>query len=211
MAEPVRVVLCDDHAMFRSGLRRILAEEEGLEVVGEAGTAEEAGQLVVEHRPDVLVLDLGLPDENGLVVISRVRQSVPPVQILVLTMENDLLYVRKALAAGAAGYLLKEAADVELVAAVRTLAAGRPYVDPSLGAALAGAAAEETAGPLAELSPRERETLRLIALGHTNQEISEALHVSIRTVESHRNHIHQKLGVRNRAQLVRLAQEAGLC
>jgi two-component system response regulator NreC len=212
LGKPIRVALCDDHAMVRSGLRRILAEEPDIEVAGEAGTAEQAVELARRTRPDVLVMDLGLPGASGIAATGRVRQASPDTAVLVLTAHNDVVYLRRAFAAGATGYLLKEAADIELVQAVRTVASGRQYVDPTLGAAAlhVGAGPDRPAGPGGQLSERELEVLRGIARGHTNAEIAAALYVSVRTVETHRAHIQQKLGARTRAELVERARTAHL-
>lgn len=212
MTDRVRVALCDDHAVVRSGLARIIADEADLEVVGEAGSAEEAVRLAVAQQPDVFVMDLGLPDASGVEATRRVREANPDTRVLVLTVHDDVAYLRKAFEAGASGYLVKEAADVELVEAVRIVAAGGRYVHPTLGAALLAPEPERArpSGPGGELSDREVEVLRLIALGHTQADISEQLYISVRTVESHRSHIHQKLGLRNRADLVAFARQAGL-
>ncbi len=212
MAERVRVALCDDHAVVRSGLARILADEADLEVVGQTGTAEAAVRLAGAEHPDVFVMDLGLPDASGIDATRRVREASPDTRVLVLTVHDDVAYLRKAFDAGAAGYLVKEAADVELVEAVRAVAAGGRYVHPILGAALLAPEAEHPhpGGPGGELSTREVEVLRLIALGHTQADIAEQLYISARTVESHRAHIHQKLGLRTRADLVHFARQAGL-
>lgn len=212
MADRLRVALCDDHAVVRSGLARILAAEADLDVVGQAGTAAEAVRLAGEAHPDVFVMDLGLPDATGIDATRRVREASPETRVLVLTVHDDVAYLRKAFDAGAAGYLVKEAADVELVEAVRTVAAGGRYVHPLLGAALLAPEADEPrpGGPGGELSAREVEVLRLIALGHTQADIADQLYISTRTVESHRAHIHQKLGLRTRADLVRFARQAGL-
>ena len=212
MGAVVRVALCDDHAVVRSGLARILAAEADFEVVGEAGTAEEAVRLATAQHPDVLVMDLGLPDANGIEATGRVREASPATRILVLTVHDDVAYLRKAFDAGATGYLIKEAADLELVEAVRKVAAGGRYVHPLLGAALLTPEPEHPrpSGPGGELSDREMEVLRLIALGHTQADIAERLYISVRTVESHRAHIHQKLGLRTRADLVAFARQAGL-
>jgi two-component system, NarL family, response regulator NreC len=210
--KPIRVALCDDHVMVRSGLHRILAEEPGIEVIGEAGTAGEAVELARRARPCVLLMDLGLPGASGLAATSQVRQASPGTFVLVLTAYNDVVYLRRAFAAGASGYLLKEAADIDLVQAVRTVASGRQYVHPTLGAAAMHleTGSEFTAGPGGRLSERELEVLRGIALGHTNAEIARALHVSVRTVETHRRHIQQKLGRSTRAELVERARSAHL-
>ena len=212
MADLVRIALCDDHAVVRSGLRHILDAEADLEVVGEAGSAAEAVDVATAARPDVFVMDLGLPDRNGIAATADICAVSPDTRVLVLTVHDDVAYLRRAFQAGATGYLVKEAADVELVQAVRQVATGKLYVHPSLGAALLApdAPAARPAGPGGELSEREVEVLALIANGLTNAEIAERLYVSIRTVETHRAHIHQKLDVRTRAELVRVAREAGL-
>lgn len=212
MADPIRVALCDDHAMVRGGLRRILDEEHDLEVVGEAGNAEDAVALAAAVHPDVFVMDLGLPRTSGIEATRQVVAASPTTRVLVLTVHDDVAYLRKAFDAGAAGYLVKEAADVELVLAVRHVASGEEYVHPALGAALLapGAAGPRPGGPGGELSDRELEVLRLVALGHTNAEVATELYVSVRTVETHRAHLQQKLGLRARADLVRYAREIGL-
>lgn len=208
----VRVALCDDHAIVRSGLRRILDAEHDLEVVGEASSNREAVVLACAERPDVFVMDVGLPDGSGITGTAEIRKASPATRVLVLTVHDDVAYLRRAFEAGADGYMVKEAAAVELVQAVRQVASGRQYVHPSLGAALLApdAPPARLGGPGGELSEREGEVLRLIALGLTNAEIAERLRVSVRTVETHRAHIHQKLDIRSRAELVRFARAAGL-
>lgn len=212
MAEHIRIALCDDHAVVRSGLRRILETEPDLEVVAEAGTADEAVTVARDTQPDVFVMDVGLPGRSGIDATSDVCKVSPRTKVLVLTAHDDVAYLRRAFAAGAAGYLVKEAADIELVLAVRHIAAGKQYVHPTLGAALLApdAATVRPAGPGGELSEREVEILGLIANGLTNAEIAERLYVSIRTVETHRAHIYQKLDVRTRAELVRIARDTGI-
>lgn len=212
MADIVRVALCDDHGVVRSGLRRILDAEEDLHVVGEAGTVKEALALAQACSPDVFVMDLGLPDGSGIDATAEVIRLSPGTRVLVLTVHDDIAYLRRAFDAGAVGYLVKEAADIDLVQAVRMVASGRQYVHPTLGAALLTPAAPSPrlGGPGGELSDRELEVLRMMALGLTNTEIGQRLYVSVRTVETHRSHIHQKLNVRNRAELVRRAKQAGL-
>ena len=212
MAERIRIALCDDHAMVRSGLRRILDAEADLEVVAESATAAEAVIIARDTQPDVFVMDLGLPDRTGIAATLEVRAVSPATRVLVLTVHDDVAYLRRAFDAGAAGYLIKDAADVELVHAVRQVHAGKQYVYPTLGAALLApdAATARPAGPGGELSEREVEVLGLIAVGLTNAETAERLYVSVRTVETHRAHIHQKLDVRTRAELVRIAREAGI-
>jgi DNA-binding NarL/FixJ family response regulator len=202
--------LCDDHAVVRSGLRHILEAQPDIEVVGEAGSAAEAIDVATEVHPDVFVMDVGLPDRSGIAATADVCAASPTTRVLVLTVHDDVAYLRRAFDAGAVGYLVKEAADIELVQAVRQVAAGRQYVHPSLGAALLApeVATSRPAGPGGELSEREAEVLGLIANGLTSSEIAGRLYVSIRTVETHRAHIHQKLNLRTRAELVRVARES---
>jgi two-component system response regulator NreC len=203
----IRLLIADDHVVVRSGLRMLLDAEEDLEVVAEAGDLDEARRYVLGHKPHVLVLDLNMPGEPSLPAIPGLREEHPDTQIVVLTMQNDPAFAREALRAGALGYVLKEAADTELVQAVRSAAAGQTYLQPSLGARMA---AEPDFDRADDLSGREREVLRLIALGHTNAGIAEQLFLSIRTVESHRAHIQQKLGLAGRAELVRYALDHDL-
>ena len=208
MTGPVRVLLVDDHAVLRSGIRLLLEREEGLEAVGEASTAEEAIRSLPRLTPDVVVMDIEMPGIGGLEGVARIRERAPAAHVLVLSMHDQARDVRQAFDAGAHGYLPKAAADEDLVRAIRAVAAGERYVHPSLGAALASP--EGSVGPVDELTVREREVLRLLALGHTNQEIAERLVVSVRTVESHRAHVMTKLRVSTRAGLVREALRAGL-
>jgi two-component system response regulator NreC len=206
----ITIVLADDHAVVRSGLRLLLDHAGGFHVVAEAGDADAALRSVLGHKPDVLVLDLNMPGElTSLDAIPRVPEMSPGTRVVVLTMQEDPSFARHALQAGAAGYVLKEAADTELVEAVRRAAAGETYLNPRLGAALA-AAPSEAHGPPDDLTAREVEVLRLIALGHTNTEIGAQLFLSVRTVESHRARIGQKLRLSTRAELVRYALDHGL-
>jgi two-component system response regulator NreC len=205
--ETTTIVLADDHTVVRNALRLLLDAEPGFEVVAEAGDAEAAVRYVRGHKPTVLILDLNMPGRSSLEAVPEIRKASPGTEIVVLTMQNEPVYARRALQAGVRGYVLKEAADAELVQAVRSAAAGDTYLQPTLGAKLA-AGVDERDGD--DLSERERDVLRLIALGHTNAEIAERLYISIRTVESHRAHIQQKLRVSSRSQLVRYALEHGL-
>ena len=207
----IRVVLVDDHAVVRSGLRLLLDAEDGVEVVGEAGNAKDAVFRVRALKPDVILLDLVMPGESGIEVLPKLLKESPETSVLVLSMQDDPSYVREAFAAGASGYVLKEAADEEVVSAVREIASGGRYVHPALGARLVVAeAAERAAADADPLSDREREVLRLLALGHTNHEIAQKLYISVRTAESHRAHIMQKLRLSTRAELVRYALSQGL-
>jgi two-component system response regulator NreC len=208
-AEPITIVIADDHLVVRSGLRMVLERAGGFEVVSEAGDADAALRTVLGHKPAILVLDLNMPGElTSLDAIPRVREVSPTTRVVVLTMQDDPQFARRALRAGAAGYVLKEAADDELVEAVRRVAEGGTYLNPRLGAMLA-AAPPEPSGPPDDLTEREVDVLRLIALGNTNAEIAEELYLSVRTVESHRAHIQQKLGRSTRAELVRYALDHG--
>lgn len=196
--------------MVRTGLGLLLEAEEAIDVVAEAGDVDSALRAVLGHKPDVLVLDLNMPGtQTSLEALSLIRERSAQTATVVLTMQEDPEYARSALRAGALGYVLKEAADTELVEAVRRAAEGRTYLNPSLGARLA-AMPEQPAGPPDDLSGRELEVLRLIALGHTNAEIGEQLFLSVRTVETHRAHVQQKLGRTTRAELVRYALDHGL-
>jgi two-component system response regulator NreC len=206
---PTTIVLADDHAVVRRGLRLVLEGEEDLEVVAEAGDVTDALRYVRAHRPRVLVLDLNMPGEPTLPAIPRFLEGSPETAIVVLTMQDDPGFAREALRAGVRAYVLKEAADDELVEAVRAAARGDRYLNPRLGARLA-AEPPGPPGPPDDLSEREVEILRLIALGHTNGEIAKQLFLSVRTVESHRGHIQQKLRRTSRAELVRYALDKGL-
>jgi two-component system response regulator NreC len=206
---PITIVIADDHQVVRAGLRLLLEAEDGFEVVGEAGDVPSTERRIAADHPRVLILDLNMPGESSLPAIPRLRENVPDTQIVVLTMQNDPAFAREALRAGAIGYVLKEAADNELVEAVRLAAVGRTYLNPELGARLA-AAPRAPSGPPDDLSPREVEVLKLIALGHTNAEIAATLFLSVRTVESHRAHIQQKTRRTTRADLVAYAREHGL-
>ena len=189
----------------------MLEAEDGIEAVGEAGTARDAVFEARSTKPDVILLDVVMPDQSGLEIIPTLLQEHPEVRILVLSMQDDPQYVREAFAAGARGYVLKEAADNEVVAAVREVADGGRYVHPELGARLVAAESEERRRAEEDpLSERESEVLRLLALGHTNQEIAKQLFISVRTAETHRAHIMQKLRLSSRAELVRYALERGL-
>jgi two-component system, NarL family, response regulator NreC len=209
-ADEITIVLADDHAVVRSGLRLLLDQTDGLKVLAEAGDADSAVRSVLGHKPAVLVLDLNMPGAlTSLEAIPKVADVSPGTRVVVLTMQEDPRFAREALRAGAAGYVLKEAADSELVEAVRAAAAGGTYLNPRLGAALA-AAPPEAESPPDDLTPRELDVLRLIALGHTNGEIAARLYLSVRTVESHRARIGQKLRLTTRAELVRYALDRGL-
>jgi two-component system response regulator NreC len=204
----ITIVLADDHAVVRTGLRLLLETGPGHQVLAEAATAEDALRYTRAHRPNVLVLDLNMPGRPSLEVIPEIVEAVPETAIVVLTMQGDPAFARQALRAGALGYVLKEAADEELLQAVRLAADGQTYLNPRLGARLAAEPPAST-GPPDDLTEREVEVLRLIALGHTNSEIAAQLYLSVRTIESHRAHIQQKLRRTTRAELVQYALDHG--
>ena len=204
----IRILVVDDHAVVRSGLKLLLSREEDMEPVGEAGDAREAVLAARHHKPDVILLDVTMPGASGVDAIGDLLEAAPDARVLMLSMQDDPSYVRQSFASGARGYVLKEAADAELVQAVRTVADGGQYVHPSLGARLIAPSSGGVAGDA--LSDREREVLTLLALGHTNHEIAQKLVVSVRTVESHRAHILTKLRLSTRAELVQYAIENGL-
>ena len=207
----IRVLVVDDHAVVRTGLRRVLDAEPDIETVGEAPNAERAVFEAMAHKPDVVLMDVVMPGKSGIEIIPTLQQNAPQAKVLVLSMQDDPRYLREAFDAGASGYVLKEAADTEVVEAVRAVAAGERYVHPALGARLVEAeAAERRRADEDPLSEREREVLRLLALGHTNQEIAKLLYISVRTAETHRAHVMQKLRLSSRAELVRYALSEGL-
>jgi two-component system, NarL family, response regulator NreC len=206
-SSPATIVLADDHTIVRSALRALLDSE--FEVVAEAGDVEEAVRKVLAYKPTVIVLDLSMPGGPSLAAIPRMLAASPDTAVVVLTMEDEPRFAREALRAGALGFVLKEAADTELVEAVRAAVRGLRYLNPQLGGLIA-ASPETPPGPPDRLTEREVEVLRLVALGHTNAEISAQLFLSVRTVESHRAHIQQKAGVTTRAELVAYVQAHGL-
>jgi two-component system, NarL family, response regulator NreC len=200
------VVLADDHNVIRTGLRSMLEAEADLRVIGEAADAAAAAKLVEDRRPDVLVLDLQMPGAEPQEDIPRLRERAPRTAIVVLTMRSDPRTARDLLRAGAAGYVLKQAAERQLREAIRTAAAGGSFIDPELG----GALAKLEADPLEDLGERELQLLRLIALGHTNREIGEQLYLSVRAIEVNRAKLFEKLGVESRPELVRFAIAHGV-
>jgi two-component system response regulator NreC len=202
----ITVVLADDHNVIRAGLRSMLEAEADLRVIGEADDAASAARLVRDRRPDVLVLDLQMPGAEPSRDIEALRESVPSTAIVVLTMQNDPRTARELLRAGAGGYVLKQAAERNLTAAIRAAAGGGSYIDPELG----GALAKLESDPLQDLSERERELLRLLALGHTNREIGEQLFLSVRAIEVNRAKLLRRLGIESRPDLVRFAIDNGI-
>jgi two-component system response regulator NreC len=219
-AAPITIVLADDHAVVRTGLRYVLDAQPDFQVVAEAGTVADAVRSTIALTPDVLVLDLGMPrGENGgaagasssLDALPVLARDAPATKVVVLTMEDDPEYARRALSTGALAYVLKEAAHAELVSAIRHAADGEAYLNPRLGAQLAATtpAPDPEARP-DDLTEREVDVLRLVALGHTNAEIGKLMHLSVRTIEARRAHVQQKLGRSSRPELVRYALARGL-
>ncbi len=204
---PIRVVLADDHALMRRSLRLLLEGEEGVDVIAEAGDLASAVSHVHGHRPHVLVLDLGMSNGSNIEAIGQLRERAPETQIVVLTMQDNPVFAQHAFAAGALGFVAKELADSELPQAIRAAARGEQYVSPRVAPRLDALRSSFTED---QLTSREVEVLRLIALGHTSVEIARKLHLSPRTVETHRARIHRKLGLTTRAELVRYALRRGL-
>lgn len=207
----VRVAICDDHAIVRSGLRMILETQPAIEVVGDVGSTADAVALASAGCPDVFLMDLTLPDGSGIAATRAIRGVCPDTKVLILSMHDDVEFLREAFEAGASGYLVKEAADVELVLAVETVAAGGRYVHPTLGAALlADPQPSPPPPPSSKVTDRERDVLRLLAAGYTNAQVAKELFLSVRTIEAYRMQIQQKLGLKGRAELVRFAREEGI-
>ena len=212
--EPIRVLVADDHAIVRTGIRHVLESEPGFVVVAEASSGAEALELAESLRPDVAVLDISMPGESGLRIAAELRQRSPETRALILSMHDNTEYVLESLRAGAQGYLLKDSAATELRGAVRAVQRGESYFSPAiagrLSAVVRGDPADSATIALAQLTARERQVLVGVAQGHTNREIAQQLGISHRTVESHRESLMRKLGVRTVAGLTRLALEAGL-
>ena len=208
-----RVLIVDDHAIVRAGLRALLLEEETFELVGEALGGYEAIEMVEKIKPDVLILDLSMPDLDGISVTRQLKPQFPDLKILILTLHEDEALLKEALKAGASGYILKRAAEAELISAIHVIIRGDLYVDPSMLRGLI----EESQKPQVELDPlmesltsREMEILKLLVEGYTNRQVGQELNISIRTVEGHRANISDKLGLRSRVELVRYARQHGL-
>jgi len=212
----IRVLIADDHAVLRAGLRVLIGAQPDMEVVAEAADGDEALRKTVETRPDVALVDITMPGRGGIQAIERIRQGCPATRVLVLTMHDVPAYLRSALAAGATGYVVKRAADSELISAIRGVHRGRTVLDSSLAVMVVqGAIGKKVSGgqPVGSatlLSPREREVLDLVAQGYTNQQIADRLGLSIKTVETYRSRLVEKLGLRSRADLVRYAVDSGL-
>lgn len=208
-----RVLIADDHAIVRAGLRALLVEEAEFKLVGEAVGGYEAIELVEKTNPDVLILDLSMPDLDGISVTRKIKPQYPDMKILILTLHEDEALLKEAIKAGAAGYILKRAAEAELISAIRVILRGDLYVDPALVRGLFQEPQQSQVkmkNPTESLTPRETEILRLIVEGYTNRQIGQELNISIRTVEGHRANISDKLGLHSRVELVRYARQNGL-
>jgi two-component system response regulator NreC len=213
--EKIRVLLADDHAVLRAGLRLLLDAQADMEVVGEASTGEQAVAQAKKLAPDVVLLDITMSDTDGLDAVRRIKEDNPKIKILALTMHDDESYLRKVLEGGGSGYVLKRSADTELLSAIRAVHEGGTYLHPSHAKALLEGRVEfrkegKERNSYNLLSGRERQVLRLVALGYTNKQIAKKLFLSVKTVETYRARMQEKLGIRGRAALVRYALSKGL-
>jgi two-component system response regulator NreC len=209
----IRILIADDHAVLRTGLRMLIGSQRDLDVVGEASDGDEAVRKAAALRPDVALVDISMPGSGGIKAIERIREAAPATRVLVLTMHDMPAYLRAALAAGAAGYVVKRAADSALLAAIRDVHRGRTVLDPALAASVVQSGLRRrgaTTSPATPLSHREREVLELVAQGYTNQQIADHLGLSVKTVETYRARLVEKLGLQSRAELVRYALDSGL-
>ena len=217
LTPPFRILLAVDHAVLRAGLRMLLSAEADMEVVGEAGDGNQALEKVTALQPDIVLLDLTMPGLDGLTTLPRLKQAAPEARVLVLTMHEDEAYLRQALGAGAAGYVLKKAADVELLSAIRAVAQGEIYVHPAMTRMLLEGLlphppdqADHDTQLWEHLSEREQQVMRGVVFGYTSEEIAEQYHLSVKTVYTYRSRAMLKLGLENRAQLVDLALRLGI-
>jgi two-component system response regulator NreC len=209
VADTITVVLADDHELVRDGIRMVLEAEPDIEIVAQAADAETAARYVLGHKPTILVLDLSMPGRPSLDLMPELAETSPGTSVIVVTMQNEPAFAKQALQAGAKGFVIKQSAASELVAAVRAVLAGETYINPNLGARMA-AAPDPPSGPPDDLTPREVEVLGLIALGYMNPEIADKLVLSVRTVETHRANIQRKTGLTTRAELIAYAVENNL-
>jgi len=208
----IRILLADDHTVLRAGLRALLAGQCDLEVIGEASDGAEAIRLAQTLHPDVVVMDIGMPGVNGIDATARIKRTLPGVKVLILSMHDDQGYLRQVLRVGASGYVLKRAADTELLAAIRAAARGEVFLDPAMAKALVEEVVQPSRSSAAEpvLSDREREVLRLLAYGHTNQQVADRLCIGVKSVETYKARLMEKLGLKGRAELVRYALQHGI-
>ena len=210
MSKKTRILLVDDHAVVRQGFRMILGAQADMEIVGEAGNGREAVTMSEQLKPDVVVMDVAMPELNGIEATRRVTEANPHTRVLALSMHKDSVYVREILRAGARGYLLKDSVDVDLLAAVRAVAKGEGYLSPGVSDTVLSDYRKHVTDPLDLLSSREREVLQLIAEGKTNKDIATLLNLSVYTVDAHRGRIMEKLNLHSTSELVRFAVRKGL-
>jgi two-component system, NarL family, response regulator NreC len=210
MQKKIRILLADDHALVRQGFRLILSAQEDMEIVGEAGNGREAVEMSESLNPDMVVMDIAMPELNGIEATRRLAASHPHIRVLALSMHKDSVYVREVLHAGAKGYLLKDSIDRDLVAAVRAVAKGEGYLSPGVSEAVLSDYRRHVTDPVDLLTSREREVLQMIAEGQTNKDIAAKLNLSVYTVDAHRGHIMEKLNLHSMGELVRFAMRNGL-
>src|SRR5215471_1313522 len=210
MNQKIRILLADDHAVVRQGFKLILGSQPDMEIVGEAGNGREAVELAEKLRPDVAVVDVAMPELNGIEATRRMAEVTPRTRVLALSMHKDSVYVREILRAGARGYLLKDQVDSDLLAALRAVARGEGYLSPSVSDAVLNDYRKHVSNPIDLLTSREREVLQMIAEGKTNKEIATVLNLSVYTVDAHRGHIMEKLNLHSVNELVRFAVRNGL-
>lgn len=210
MRKRIRILLADDHRLVRQGFRLILESQEEMEVVGEAGNGREVLEKAEALQPDVVVMDVTMPELNGIEATRRMRTSAPHAHVLALSVHRDAVYVREIIRAGAEGYILKESADVELLAAVRAVSEGNSYLSPEVAGAVLKDYRRQAMSPLDLLSPREREILQLVAEGMTNKDIAARLSLSVYTIDGHRTRIMEKLGLHSVGELVRFSVRHGI-
>jgi len=206
----IRILLADDHAVVRRGFQMILAEQSDMEIVGEAGNGREALELAAKLKPDVVVMDVAMPELNGIEATRRMAENAPHARVLALSMHKDSVYVREILRAGARGYLLKDSVAADLVSAVRAIAAGEGYLSPAVSDAVLDDYRRHVTNPIDLLTSREREVLQMLAEGKTNKEIAGILNLSVYTVDAHRGRIMEKLNLHSINELVRFAVRNGL-
>jgi two-component system response regulator NreC len=210
MKKRIRILLADDHRMVRQGFKLILQSQEDMEVVGEAGNGREALEQAAVLQPDVVVMDVTMPELNGIEATRRLRVTAPHAHVLALSVHREGVYVREIIRAGAEGYILKESADTELLAAVRAVSEGNSYLSPEVAGAVLKDYRRQAMNPLDLLSPREREILQLIAEGMTNKDVASRLSLSVYTIDGHRTRIMEKLGLHSVGELVRFAVRNGI-
>jgi len=210
MTKRIRILLADDHAVVRQGFKMILGAQPDMEIVGEAGNGREAVELAEKLKPEVVVMDVSMPELNGIEATRRLSDSTPHTRVLALSMHKDSVYVREILRAGARGYILKDSVAGDLVSAVRSVAAGEGYISPQVSTAVLDDYRRHVTNPIDLLTTREREVLQMLAEGKTNKEIASVLNLSVYTVDAHRGRIMEKLNLHSINELVRFAVRNGL-